>query len=154
MTDTNRELLEQLKTRLPDFEDEAKLKNLITKAEKLHEISGKILKRTYPSLIQAMSEVPSLIKEKYKLIPERCRYIQGAITLFYELPQTLSKKSLESSLQAAKNEYLAGIEALQADWLDTQLEEVLQAHQLEEQQAKAEEDQAFKAKLLEAIKKG
>tara|TARA_R110000751_G_C13790680_1_gene482066 strand:+ start:707 stop:1171 length:465 start_codon:yes stop_codon:yes gene_type:complete len=154
MTNKNKELLELLKTRLPNFEDEKKLNNMITKAEKLHQINGKIIKKSYPSLNRALIDVPLMLKDKYKLIPERCRSSQGATTFFYELPPALAKKSLENALTAAKNHYIEGIEALQADWLDTQLEEVLQAQKLEEQQAKAEEDQAFKAKLLEAIKKG
>lgn len=154
MNNTNTELLDLLKTRLPDFEDQSKLNNLIIKAEKLHEINGKTLRKSYPSLMKAMIDLPLMLKDKYKIIPERCRSLQGSITVFYELPPALAKKALDTSLQAAKKEYLDCIEQLKSAWLETQLNDVLEAKKLEEERIKAEEEKAFKSKLLEALQRG
>ena len=150
----NKELLDLLKSKMPSFEDDKKLNNMLVRVEKLHSINGKAVKKVYTTLNQALSDISVMTKNKHKLLPERCRSSQGAYIFFYELSQTLANKALENALNASKNEYLADIEAQQSSWLDAQLEEALEHQRLEEHLVKVEEEKAFKSKLLEALQKG
>lgn len=145
------QLIEALKERMPDFSDESKLNNMIVRAEKLHNTNGKITKKYYPSLNQALLDTQVMLKSKYKLITERCKNASGAYIFLYELPAVETKKKLDSSLQNAKTDYNNWVSQQQQEWLNQQLEEVLQeqarSNEEEEQKANAK----FKASLLEAL---
>lgn len=148
----NDQLIKELKERMPDFNDTKKLENLEARTTKMHKIESRYTKQVFNNFAQALAEIETKLKAKYKLAPELCKALSGTFVIVFELPASESKKILEQALRKANEEYQNLISNQQDAWLSEQLEEVLQeqAKKNEEKEQKATAD--FKASLLKALK--
>lgn len=147
----NTDLIQELKARMPDFTNEAKLANLEVLTTKTHEREGKYKKQVFNNFPQALKEIDTKLKSKYKIAAELCKSLSGKYILVFELPASESKKVLEQALKVARNEYDKWITEQQNEWLDSELEEVLLEKAKIHTKNQEENNAKFKASLLKAL---
>jgi hypothetical protein len=147
----NEQLIQELKQRMPDFDDPKKLSNLEIRATKHHEREGRYSKMVFNNFSQALAEIETKLKGKHKIARDLCRATAGRFVIAFELPAAESKKKLEKSLQAARNEYDNWVSNQQEEWLNLQLESALQEQAAINTKNQEKEDADFKATLLKAL---
>lgn len=147
----NKQLIEALKERMPDFHDSKKLSNLETIATKTHEREGKYSKVVYNNFARALAEIEIKLKGKHKIAKELCKALSGHFSIVFELPAAESKKKLEGALQAASNEYNDWITQQQEAWLDNELNEALEEQAAINTKNQEKANQDLKAALLKAL---
>lgn len=140
-----KEIIEQLKTEAPEFFSQEELDKHIANAKARYQ---SFIRKSFPSLKLAMDWTDEMLKQKYKLLPERCNLAGHSVFIALTKPPATVKSDLELLITETESAYRNSCEEKLSEWLNVRIEEVTEANRQAELAAVADKEAAFKQQIL------
>lgn len=149
----NQTLQKELQERCPVQFNKYALAKLENNAKIRHEREGKYLKVRYTLFKKVLVEVPKMLEQGYTVATDKCTNIDSDYYVYFEYPQAEANAKLEESLKQVRDTYNAELEAQQQDWIESQIQNLLDEEKAAKIAEIEQEEQDFKKRLLSLFKK-
>ncbi|HBV76939.1 MULTISPECIES: hypothetical protein [Vibrio] len=142
--------IEQLLQQCPHQFNEEELQALEANARALNKSTIKVFYGNYPAMF---ADLQAKLKAKYTHSEYDFNIKRnGCIELIYGIPAAKIKSNLAESLEKARADYQADLEAKQQQWIDEQLAEFIELERQEAEQAQVAKEAEYKKQLFNALK--
>lgn len=152
---TKKEITE-LKKLMPDFESplKKKLDNALILIERYYQKDGSktYMRKLYDSLSQFLTHQPELLKLGYETVPSKSKW-EGAhlYAITYLKPDDVIEADKANAIKQAHQDFDDGLKAAQQDWLDNELQDLIEEKAQEQAQKEREKLEKLKQDTLSKL---